>query len=522
MRTSATALGGAALGSRCVLPDRRPNIVVILADDMGFSDLGCFGSRIETPNIDRLARNGLVMPQFYNTGRCCPTRASLLTGLYPHQCGIGDMNGDDNLPGYRGMLNRNCVTIAELLRTAGYTTMMTGKWHVGNHRDHWPRKRGFDRFYGLPHGGGVYFHPFRPGRIVILDDDEVEVDPENFYSTDVFSDWAVRFLDENEGSGKPFFLYSAYVAPHFPLQAWDEDIAKYRGRFKDGFQNIRQDRYLNLKSLGLIPDSMRLSPVDDLVLDWNDLSSAKQDEFDLRMAVYAAQLHRLDQGVGRIINKIKDMGELENTLVFFLSDNGASPEDPTGWLDSTAPLGKPGCQEGYLRSWANVSNTPFRLYKHWVHEGGIASPLIAHYPEKIRKPRIDSQIGHVMDLMSTCIQLGSAQYPVIDHEAYIHPMEGRSLLPVFDGKTRENYPDLFWEHQGNRAVRSRNWKLVSKTPGNIWELYDVAEDRTELSNLAGFYPERVEEMAGQYERWTRRVNCVPYEQIQEKRNQRNG
>jgi len=491
----------------------RPNIVLIMADDMGYSDLGCFGSGISTPNLDQLAGNGLIMTQFYNTGRCCPSRASLLTGVYQHQAGIGDMTADRGLPSYQGFLNHRVVTLAEVLKMSGYHTLMTGKWHVGGRKEHWPLNRGFERFFGFPRGGGVYFYPFRSGREAILDSIPLEVDPDNFYSTDAINDYAVRFLDEIRDSDQPFFLYVAHIAPHFPLQAWPEDIARYRGSFMEGFETHRRRRYQFMRDRGLVDERYDLSPTDDRVLNWGNLTLTQKDSFDLRMAIYAAQIDRMDQGLKRIFDKIKEMNEWENTLILFLSDNGGCHEDPSRWLDDTGPLGGRGCQQAYTPSWANVSNTPFRMYKHWVHEGGIASPLIAHYPGVIQPGRIDDQMAHIMDLMPTCIDLAQGSYPENFKDHRILPMEGKSLVPVFSGEVRSDYPDLFWEHEGNRAVRSGPWKLVSKYPENIWELYNMDHDRSEINDLSIEYPKKVTEMIGKYEAWADRAGVVEWNSL---------
>lgn len=503
-------IAAAALSlSRCAGGQkRRPNIVIIMADDMGYSDLGFFGSGIETPHINGLAANGLTLTQFYNTGRCCPSRASLLTGLYSHQAGVGDMTSDRGYPAYSGFLNRSCVTLAEVLKPAGYAAYLSGKWHVGSRKEHWPLRRGFDRFFGFPRGGGIYFHPFRPGRSAVLEDEAVEVDPETFYSTDAINDYAVQFIDEHEVSSGPFFLYVAHIAPHFPLQAWDRDVQAYRGRYKAGFQAIRASRYQSMVDRGLLPPGVALSDSDDEVLDWDSLSEAEKEEYDLRMSVYAAQITIMDRGIGRILDKLKEKGLFEDTLVLFLSDNGATHEDPTGWLDSEAPIGQPCCQEAYSRSWANVSNTPFRMYKHWVHEGGISTPCIIHYPRWIKRKRISRDTAHLIDIMSTCVHVAGAEYPAHFNGEPIQPMEGRSLVPLIKGGHLEDDRALFWEHEGNCAVRKGGWKLVRKHHGDRWELYRIAQDRSEINDLSARYPEIVRELEQLYHAWARRVGVI--------------
>ncbi len=497
--------------------EERPNIVIIMADDMGYTDLGCFGSEINTPNINRLANDGLIMTQFYNTGRCCPTRASLLTGLYQHQAGIGHMVGDMGRPAYQGYLNQQSVTIAEVLKQAGYNTMMTGKWHVGSRPEHWPLKRGFDRFYGAPTGGGMYYYPFngRKGRFIALDSTQIELDSANFYSTVAFNDYAVRFLEEQRNVADPFFLYVAHIAPHFPLMAPDSAIVKYRGKYRAGFEKIRQDRFQRAQELGIIPEEQTKSPPDSLVWVWDNLTPAQQDTMDLKMAIYAAQIDIMDQGIGDIINKLEDMGELDNTVIMFLSDNGATREyiDRNSSPADTAAIGTRFSWASYTASWANASNVPFRLYKSWVHEGGIATPFIVHYPQKIKQPRIDRQVGHVVDLMATCADLAQANYPQQYQDQEIQPTEGISLVPVIQGGSISRTQPLFWEHMGNRAIRDGDWKLAAPGPNKDWELYNMAEDRSETQNLADQYPERTEELAQKWQTWADRVGVVPWDEL---------
>jgi len=497
--------------------DKRPNIVIIMADDMGYTDLGCFGSEINTPNIDRLADNGLVMTQFYNTGRCCPTRASLLTGLYQHQAGIGHMVGNLGRPAYQGYLNQQSVTIAEVLKEAGYTTLMTGKWHVGSHPEHWPLKRGFDRFYGVPQGGGMYYYPFnnRVGRFVTLDSSQVALDSANFYTTTAFNDYAVKFLEEQRNAPNPFFLYVAHIAPHFPLHAPDSAIAKYRGKYRAGFEKIRQDRYLRAQELGIIPEGLTKSQPDSLVWMWDNLPPAQQDTMDLKMAVYAAQVDIMDQGIGDIINTLEEMGELDNTVIMFLSDNGATREyiDRNPSPADTAAIGTRFSWASYTASWANASNVPFRLYKSWVHEGGISTPFIVHYPNQIKQRRINRQVGHVIDLMATCTDLAQAEYPQQYQNQRIKPTEGISLLPIMQGDSVERNQPLFWEHMGNRAIRDGNWKLAAPGPTKAWELYNMAEDRSETQNLANQHPERTQDLAQKWQDWADRVGVVSWEEL---------
>lgn len=499
---------------------RRPNIVLIMADDMGFSDLGCYGSEIRTPHLDRLAERGLRFTHFYNAARCCPTRAALLTGLYPHQAGVGHMVGDRGLPGYRGYLNDQCVTIAEVLHPAGYRTLMVGKWHVGEQRPHWPIDRGFDRYYGLISGGANYFDPTGSRgrspdirRVMARDDQPIYPKPGTFYLTDVFSEEAVAFIDEYGRKEAPFFLYIAYTAPHWPLHAWPEDIERYQGKYMDGWDDLRKKRHQRLIEMGLVDARWPLTPRDVECPAWSEVEN--REELDLKMAVYAAQIDRMDQGIGRIMDKLREVGAEENTLVMFLIDNGGCAEGgPFGfdWRQNGLPPGGADSYMSYGQSWANASNAPFRLYKHWVHEGGIATPLIAYWPAVIEAPRITHKAGHVIDLMATCADVAGAAYPARYKDRDILPCEGRSLIPIFTGTADDWERTLFWEHEGNRAVRQGPWKLVSRYPGD-WELYDLEADRTELHNLAERQPAKVRKLAGLYDAWARRCQVMPWETV---------
>jgi arylsulfatase len=478
----------------------------MMADDMGFSDLGCYGSEIATPNIDRLASGGLRFTQFYNTARCCPTRASLLTGLYPHQAGIGHMVADRGTPAYQGYLNDRCVTIAEAMREGGYTTMMSGKWHVGEQRPHWPKDRGFDRYFGLISGSSSYFR-VTEARPLVIEDQVYRPKDDSFYMTDLFTDNAVKFLDENGRGPKPFFLYTAFTSPHWPLHALPEDIARHRGKYRMGWDELRKRRHARMVELGIVDARWPLTPRDEDVPSWEN--APDKDGWDLRMAVYAAQIDRMDQNVGRILRKLQEIGQAGNTLILFLADNGACAEVLDRGQKGALP-GSPDSFTSYGVPWANASNTPFRLYKHWVHEGGIATPLIANWPGVIRQGgKLTGQVGHLVDVMATCVDVGGTPYPKTFKGNPITPMEGRSLRPVFEGRQRQGHPTLCWEHEGNRAVRQENWKLVSRHPEG-WELYDVAADRTELKNLAASQPQKVKEMAAAYDSWASRCGVVPY------------
>jgi arylsulfatase A-like enzyme len=397
----------------CSQPVRaeRPNIVLIMADDMGWSDIGCFGGEIATPHLDDLAARGVRWTQFYDGARCCPTRAQLLTGLYAHQAGIGFMEPTNaynapfkHIPEYQGFLHRRCLTLAEVLRVAGYQTFIAGKWHVGAAAGQRPLDRGFERFFGLYGGACSFFFP-REGQIVDQDQPLWPL-PDDFYTTDYFARRAADFVGQAQRD-RPFFLYLAFTAPHWPLHAWPQDIAKYRGKYRDGWQTLRERRLQRQKELGLFPPELELSPVHPDALQW---TTEDADDMDLRMAVYAAMVDRMDQGIGQVIAALRETGREENTLVMFLSDNGACAEPIGKGKPDALRADHPRSFQGVLLPWANASNTPFRQFKHWTHEGGIATPLIACWPGRIPAGSINrKQVGHVIDLMPTVVEL--AEFP---------------------------------------------------------------------------------------------------------------
>jgi arylsulfatase len=487
---------------------RKPNVVVILADDMGFSDLGCYGSEIPTPNLDKLAAGGLRFTQFYNTARCCPSRAALLTGLYSHQAGVGHMVEDKGEPGYRGFLNDRCVTLAEVLHGAGYFTAMTGKWHVGQTPDKWPCKRGFDRFYGSL-AGGFYYHD--KGEIILNDDvlfSPQKPAPKDWYSTDAWTDNGIKFVDEALEAKKPFLLYVAHNAPHFPLQAPQEEIAKWRGKYKMGWDKLRTQRHAKQIELGIVDKAWPISPRPEEVKAWESLTAEQQDRFDHIMAIYAAVVVHLDQSIGRLVDALKKRDVLDNTLILFVSDNGANAESgPDGRLEGDLPgAAKSTVFEG--QSWATLSNTPLRRYKHYNHEGGIATPFIAHWPARIKTPgELRQQPGHLIDIMPTVIEVTGAKYPADFKDKPIQPLEGRSLLPAFENKSIER-DALYWEHEGNAAVRVGDWKLVRLGQKGAWELYNLKTDRTELHDLTSKEPERARELTAKWDAWAKRADVL--------------
>ncbi len=514
------------LPSTFILGTERPNIVLIMVDDMGWSDIGGYGGEIPTPHIDSLAINGVRFSQFYNTARCYPTRASLLTGLHPHQTGIGaatnsprGLIGDHGVYGYRGYLNRNSVTLAEVLGSAGYHTYMSGKWHQGYHTpDRWPRQRGFDRFYGIVSGASSFFKP-QGGRGLLLDNTPL-APPENndYYTTDAFTDYAIKFLDEGEKDAL-FFLYLAYTAPHWPHQAHEEDIDKYRGKYRMGWDQLRENRYQRQIELGLFEEKHRLSPRDSEVPAWSSLNPEKQKEMDMRMAVYAAMIDSVDQNIGKLINTLKKQDVFENTLILFMTDNGACAEGPTLGRGNIFDVEKRNLEtnNNYGAAWANASSTPFRLYKHYTHEGGSATPFIMHWPNGIQSQsdwyRDSAQL---IDVVPTLLEVCDASYPETYHGHKIHPLRGISLTPSFTAEPLVRTQPMFSEHENNAFMIDGSWKLVGKgvaTPQGPdiekWELYNLKEDRTELKNLAQSEHQRLEEMAAAWHAWSLEDKVYP-------------
>ncbi len=523
--------------------NEEPNILLIIADDLGYSDLGCYGSEISTPNLDRLADNGIRFTEFYNSARCCPSRASVLTGLYPHQAGIGSFVGPDRgEQGYRGSLTPNAVTIAEVLKGGGYRTFGAGKWHVNMPG---PTDRGFEEFYGFLEDYGIdgwepkWMQRYPEGHHVR------EYAPGEFFATNVITDYAIDFLSmARETPENPWFIYVAYQAVHFPLQAPESDIEKYKNTYTVGWDSIRQERYERMKQLGVIGSEINLSdrsliPIPEVAErngvpgdgkynpPWNMIDKGRQADLARRMAVYAGMLDNMDQNIGRLIKNLEANGELENTLIIFLSDNGACAEwDPFGFeypdydariaggtpghpnvLHKGESLEKLGGPDGPLFSygsgWSNTSNTPFTLYKQYTHEGGISSPFIIHWPAKIGEARLfDDAYSHITDIMATCVAVSGAEYPSVYNGNEISPMEGISIFEILNGN---NDPEriLVFEHSGHPAIRIGDWKLESSgeamdkngfTEDAVFELYNIAEDRSETNNLAEKYPEKVQEL----------------------------
>lgn len=541
-------LTGVGLANGNQKKKKRPNIVLIMADDLGYSDLGCYGGEIQTPNIDRIAKQGLQFTQFYNTSRCCPSRASLLTGLYSHDAGIGEMTEAKNDMGYKGHIGKDAVTIAEVLKAAGYRTAMAGKWHVSNtisqrnypdqmdwlnHKtmhpkfsplEQYPVNRGFEKFYGTIWGVVNFFDPFS----LVEGLEPIEKVSEGYYHTDAISDKAVEYVHEFGRSAQPFFIYVAHNAPHWPLQALPKDIEKYKDTYKVGWEVIRKNRFRKMVDLGLLDSSKtKFSAAYPGSMSWE---SNPHKEWDARaMAVHAAMIDNMDQGIGRILKALEDTGEIDNTIIIFLSDNGASAEISENYgpgFDRPGQTRK-GERISYARDkrlmpgpettffsigpyWANVANTPYRLWKSQSIEGGVRTPMLVSWPMGIKnKGSKTGQVGHIMDFMATFIDVANTAYPKTYAGNHILPLEGISLAPIFKGKTRKGHLALFNEHEGSKYVRQGNLKLVWAQPDNKWHLYDMEWDGSELNDLSDQYPEKIKYLSGLWNDWAKQHNVLP-------------
>lgn len=495
--------------------EERPNVVLILVDDMGWSDISCYGGEIPTPNIDALANNGLRFKEFYNNARCCPTRASLLTGLYAHQTGIGQMTNapkgpntfDWNTEGYQGYLNQKCVTIAEALKDNGYATYMTGKWHLGYHeQSRWPLQRGFDKYYGTLAGASSYFKP-QGNRGITIDNKEImTIEEEGYYTTDKYTDVALEYLQKNDAANKPFFLYLAYNAPHWPLQAKEEDINLFKHKYLKGWDVIREERLKKQVEMGLVDPNWNLSERDKRVRSWEKLSQEEKEKVAYRMAVYAAQIHSVDENVGKLVNFLKANNSYDNTMILFMSDNGACAEayDELGSRpDSLINDPNYGGAVSYGIGWANASNTPFFEYKVRSYEGGIATPLIVSYPKLTndKKGKLTNTVGTIRDVMPTILDLTNTVYPEEYKGERIHALEGQSLLPTLKTGAQSNQEYLFWEHQNYGAVRKGDWKLVYDFDKDNKQLFNLKEDRTETNDILAQNRTIAEDLDSKWKEW---------------------
>lgn len=503
--------------------NKKPNIILIMVDDMGYSDLGSYGSEISTPNLDKLAKEGIILREFYNNSICAPTRASLLTGQYQHKAGVGFFDVNLGLPAYQGYLNKESLTLGEVFRSGGYSTLLSGKWHVGSEDEsQWPNQRGFDKFYGVLKGGANYFNakPMRGNYPVTLIKNNVRQNPpdDSYYFTDEIGNNAVQFLDEQNKEKKPFFLYLAFTAPHWPLQAKPEDIAKYKGKFDKGWDKLREQRLEKLKANGILTSTQTISEKDPEIPDWDKLTYDEKEFWKKKMEVYAAMVDNMDQNVGKVLKKLKELEKDDNTLIVFISDNGAQgggdsfTQQKRQSVVNSGPIGTSGSFDYQERNWAYLSNSPLRQYKNNFHEGGFSSPFIAWFPNKIKAGRIDKGTGHLIDLAPTFYELAGISYPRTLNGVKSNPLAGKSLLPVlFDGASEVNRgAPIFWERAGNRAVRDGKWKIVSTYPAYKWELYDIEKDRGETADLSEQNPGIVNKLAAAYFEWANKTGVVEY------------
>lgn len=500
-----TTLSAAKSADKC-------NVLLVLVDDMGFADLGCYGSPIiETPTLDNLAANGIRISQFYSAARSSPSRATLMTGLYCHQTGVGyleSMHRDEKHPAYRGMLNDNCVTIAEVVREKGYYTGVAGKWHIGGAYGVTAHKRGFDN--ALVAEKAALYYSYDPAVEKMTYNDQPLPEgmlPDEWYSSHLYADQTIKYIDEAKSQEKPFFIYLAFNAPHFPIQAPAETIAKYKGKFDKGWDKLRVETYENQVKMGLIDPSYPLSPKNPDIPDWDSLSESNKSRMAEIQEVYAAAVDEMDKSLGRVIEKLRESGELDNTMIVFLSDNGANAESGPYGVNNKDKQKRPRMFQG--QSWASYSNTPFRRYKHFTLEGGISSPCIIHYPNAIPKKITGDYITHsygcFMDIMPTVIDITGAEYPTKYNGNKILPCEGESIMPIIKGGELKRENITFWEHESNKAAREGDWKAVTIGNGE-WQLFNIAKDRTEQNNLAAKHPDIVKKLSKLWDEWSVKCN----------------
>ncbi len=493
------------------------NIILILADDMGFSDIGCYGSEIRTPNLDKLASEGMRLKQCYTNAICAPSRATLLTGQYPHKAGVGFFNSDLGIPAYQGYLNRQSLTIAEVFQQAGYQTMLSGKWHHGLDSIKGPRARGFDQFFGFIGGAFSYFdtkpitknNPFN-----FLVDDTKAFHPTvpDFYLTDEITRRGIGFLKQNENK-KPFFLHLAYSSPHWPLHAKPQDIARYKGHYDIGWDSLRTLRHQKQVQLGLVSQNQGINKDKSLPL-WNSMTYDERQYWTKKMEVYAAMVDNLDQNIGQLIAYLKASGQLDNTLIVFVSDNGAEGWDftklPMAAIRNTGPVGTAGSNESYTKNWSQVSNVPFKSYKATPYEGGLSSPFIARLPKTIPANTLHEGVVHFVDFMPTLLEIAEIAYPRTNHNEPVNPLPGESFARLLRGENWSRKTPIFYEWAGHRMVRRGNWKLLSFYPENQWELYDMATDRTETTNIATANPDIVKQLNDAYLAWAKQNDVVEW------------
>lgn len=497
---------------------QKPNIVLVLVDDLGFSDVEPYGGlELQTPNISRLAKEGTIFKEFYNNSICAPTRASLLTGQYPHKAGVGFFNVNLGLPAYQGFLNRESLTLAEVLKNSGYSTILSGKWHVGDDRDQWPAQRGFDRSFGFIGGASNYYeiNDSANADVKLLKNNEPYYLPKGKYLTDAITDNALEFIDQQSKEKKPFFLYLAFNAPHWPIQALPEDIAKYKGVYKNGWDSLRVQRYRQAIAKGVIDADQKITAHDDALQPWSKLTFDEQQYWQYRQEVYAAMIDRVDQSIGRLIDKLKQLKKDENTLIVFLSDNGAQGGNGLRLYTqrNTGPVGSAGSYEVQNSNWSQTGNSPLRNYKGTPYEGGISAPFIAWFPKAIPADKIVKGTGHLIDIAPTLYDIAGAKYPALYEGITTNALPGKSLLPVLYGKTDtvNRQGAIFWERGGNKAVRHGKWKLVQLANApNEFELYDISADRTENNDVAKNNPGVVQHLKSLYNDWAVKNDVVDY------------
>ncbi len=517
------------------MQSKATNVIIFLADDLGFSDIGGYGGEIRTPNLDRLAGSGVKLSNFHNTPRCSPSRASLLTGIHPHQTGIGILTGSNAAEGgYAGNLNKRCATIAEVLKSNGYITAITGKWHLTNSPNKpngaWPTDRGFDNFFGTLDGCATYFRPGTLTRGLENVESEADNDPDFFY-TDAIATEAAKFIEERP-SDKPYFLYVPFTAPHWPLHARVETINSYAGTYDAGWDVIRAKRLERQKSLGIIPKETELSPRDARVLSWEEEPEKKWQA--RRMEVYAAMVTEMDTAIGKILDQVEKSNEWDNTIIIFLSDNGACAEalplddisefrraknlistrtrDGRKVVLGNDPDVMPGGEDTYASygvGWANVSNTPFRLYKRYTHEGGVMSPFIIHWPAgKLTNGKVNTSTFQLVNVAPTLYDALGVTYPANLNGNALEPLAGGSMLPALQSSDSQS-SQLWWEHIGNGAIIRGKWKLVRQYDWE-WELYDLTTDRNELKDLSGANPEVVAELSVEWQKLADQYGVIPF------------
>jgi arylsulfatase A-like enzyme len=499
----------------------KPNIILIMVDDLGFSDFGAYGSEINTPNIDKLAFEGIRLREFYNNSICAPTRASLITGQYPHKAGVGYFNVNLGLPAYQGWLNKESLTFGEVLKQAGYNTFIAGKWHVGNDSLYWPKQRGFDKFFGFIGGAINYFdigtYPEKAPPVELVEDNNrINLEPGK-YLTEEIANHAISFIDQQSKTKKPFFLYLAFNAPHWPLQALPEDIVKYKGKYEIGWDSLRNQRLAKQKELGIANPQQAIAKSDDDVPEWESYTYDEKQLWQRKMEVYAAMIDRVDQNIGKLLAKLKKLKQDDNTLIVLISDNGGQGGfSPLGRRRqrNSGPVGTAGSYDYVEQGWAQVSNTPFSKHKGNAHEGGISSPFIAWYPEKIKAGTITKGTAHLIDLAPTFYEVAGAKYPETYNGIKTNPLAGISLTNLlFNRNELARQQPIFWERGGNRAVRKGKWKIVSTYPAKEWELYDIEMDRGETTDLAKQNPDVVKELQADYDAWAKITGVENYDKL---------